>query len=57
MYRRHENVQAFGDTWEQVTINRKTKEIESKILQANPDLSASALERTVITPAEEQGKS
>lgn len=56
-YRRHENVQAYGDTWEQVTINRKTKEIESRILQANPDHSASALERTVITPSPEEGRS
>lgn len=49
-------MKAFGDTWEEVTINRQTKEIETKILQGNPDHTSSALERTLITPAQEEGR-
>jgi hypothetical protein len=47
-YRRHESTNWFGHTWEQVTINRVTKEVKSEILAANSDMSTQCVERTLI---------
>lgn len=57
-YRRHESVHFFGTTWEQVTINRSTKEVESRIITPNHDnLTISTIEKTSIKASSEENKS
>ena len=53
-YRRHENSNMYGTTWEEVIMNRQTKEIQSRILSWNFDKSTSPIESTVITPLNEE---
>jgi hypothetical protein len=57
-YRRHESVHFFGTTWEQVIINRKTKEVESSIITPNHDnVTISTIEKTSIKASSDENKS
>ena len=56
-YRRKEGINFFGTTWEQVTINRVTQEIESRVISPHADkLTFSTVERTVYKPSATEGK-